>query len=202
MSSKGIFISIEGIDGSGTTTLMGNIEKKLISQGKKVHTTSEPSNGVVGKLIRSILTGETEIQPDSTTLALLFASDRFLHYNYEIKPKLAEGYIVITDRYALSSYAYQSINEDLGWIKTLNSKVPQPNFTIFVELDPHEAMERIIKRGNKLDALEKLDFQKIVNANYISLLKTYSSPLLKLSGTDTPQELQIKAISEITKIIA
>ena len=189
MEIPSAFIAIEGIDGAGTTTLMANLKALLCADGHTVHTTSEPSRGEAGQLIRRLLSPDCEIEADSATLALLFAADRKLHWLAEIEPRLQKGEVVITDRYTLSSLAYQSIGEDGEWVASLNSKVPSPHLLIYVDIDPAVGMARITARGKTLERLEKLELQHTVRQNYLALYAAYDGPKISLSGTLSPAEL-------------
>ena len=130
---KAFFIVLEGIDGSGTTThtkLLGEFLKK---KGFKVHLTREPSSSMIGKLLKEALLDDT-IPPE--TDALLFAADRTLHYKMEIKKKLNESFIVISDRYLESSIVYQSCQSNdisVDWIEEINKFVGYPDITIILD---------------------------------------------------------------------
>ena len=121
-----LFIVLDGIDGSGTTTHSRLLAGFLSLKGLKVHLTHEPSNSEIGKLLRNFLKDD-KIPP--STDALLFAADRDLHYRNEIKMKLEEGYIVISDRYIESSIIYQSCQSEkitIEWVKSLISLQVNP----------------------------------------------------------------------------
>ncbi|GAG91248.1 unnamed protein product [marine sediment metagenome] len=109
MTQKALFIALEGGDAAGTTTHSHLLKGFLESKGFRVFLTQEPSQSKIGILIREFLKNK-EIPP--TTDALLFAADRDFHYKDEIKNKLEEGYIVISDRYIESSIVYQSVQSD------------------------------------------------------------------------------------------
>src|SRR3989442_1021120 len=100
----GRFIVLEGIDGAGTTTQTVELSVALRKDGRKVVVTREPSGRWVGQLIREVLVGQKMFPP--AAVALLFAADRLDHLEREIKPALAGGEDVISDRYLLSSLAY------------------------------------------------------------------------------------------------
>ncbi len=195
------FIAIEGIDGAGTTTLMHNLQDRLTAEGHKVHITSEPSRGEVGLFIRRMLSPDHPLEPDSTTLALLFAADRRLHVLTEIQPALAEGVVVLSDRYILSSMAYQSIGEDPAWVRSLNDRVPLPDLLIYVDIDPDVAMARITARGKTLERLERLDFQRRVRENYLEMLAKWPGASVRFSGEDTPDVLTQQALSCIAPLL-
>ncbi len=153
MSKKGIFIVIEGLDGSGKTTqakfLVKNLEKTY-----KVLLTAEPSLGKIGTFIREDCLYE-EIRLPTEAEALLFAADRIEHMNNEVKPALDDGKLVICDRYIYSSLAYQgSSGLSLDWIKTINARALQPDFSIFIDVSPEKVIERLKRRKSVMETLE------------------------------------------------
>src|SRR5690242_14637174 len=103
---RGMLVALEGIDGSGTSTQMGPLAALVRARGCEVVTTAEPTGGPIGMLLRQAL--RRQLRLDDATLALLFAADRLDHLSHEVEPALARGAVVLTDRYILSSYAYQS----------------------------------------------------------------------------------------------
>jgi dTMP kinase len=139
---RSLFIVLDGIDGSGTSThcklLVGFLNLKCL----KTYLTQEPSSSEVGKLLRIYLKDE---RIPASTDALLFAADRVIHYENEIKTKLEEGYIVISDRYIESSIAYQSSQSDeisIEWVKNLNIFAGEPDLTIILDIDPKISLSR------------------------------------------------------------
>jgi len=159
------FIVIEGIDGAGTTTQMKFLAENLRARGYRCATTAEPTERPIGRLIRSILSGEQRVDP--TTVAYLFASDRNEHLfgSDGIVEQVESGSIVICDRYALSSLAYQGLTcgEDLPL--RLNGSFPAPGLTLLFDIDPEVAIARINSRPQK-EIYETLDFQKQVCGMY------------------------------------
>ncbi|MFX0032960.1 MAG: dTMP kinase [Candidatus Hodarchaeota archaeon] len=137
-----LFIVLDGIDGSGTTTHSKLLYGFLESMGLKVHLTKEPSDSEIGQLIRKNLKNQN-IPP--TTDALMFAADRDLHYRMEIKKYLSKGFIVISDRYIESSIVYQSIQSDeisIDWVKIINKFVGKADLTIILDIDPEISLAR------------------------------------------------------------
>jgi dTMP kinase len=193
----GLFISVEGIDGSGTTTFIKNLEKVLLTKNQKIFTTSEPTNLPVGNLIRQFLKGDGII-PDSYAYALLFAADRRIHFINKILPALTNKKIVITDRYILSSLAYQTIDGDYDWVLSLNSKVPMPHLTIFLDLNIENAQNRITKRGKTRDHMEQFDFQTKVIENYNKILNNYSGDILRIDASASPKIIVEKALKYLS----
>jgi dTMP kinase len=153
MRKKGIFIVIEGLDGSGKTTQAKLLAKKL----RKSHNaicTAEPSRGKTGAFIRKCcLYGEKRLPTEAE--ALLFAADRIEHIHNEVAPALEEGKLVICDRYIYSSLAYQgSAGLSLDWIKTINSRALQPDFSIFIDVPPERVLERLQRKKSVMETLE------------------------------------------------
>ena len=169
MTHKAFFIVLDGGDGTGTSTHSKLLTGFLEYKGFKVHLTQEPSKSEIGKVLRKFLK-DKEIPP--TTDALLFAADRDLHYHNDIKKKLDEGFIVISDRYLESSIIYQSTQSDkisVEWIKLLNKFVGQPDLTIILDVDPKIALAR--KDENQLEKFEDFEFLDKVRNLYLTRAK-------------------------------
>jgi dTMP kinase len=116
MSKKGIFISFEGVDGSGKSTILKMLYKKLLDEGKEVVLTREPggTNNKIAEDIRTLLLNKVEYSFDYRAEALLFAASRAQHVSDFINPSLEEGKIVLCDRYIDSSLVYQGLGRGLG----------------------------------------------------------------------------------------
>ncbi|MHA1489027.1 MAG: dTMP kinase [Promethearchaeota archaeon] len=169
---KPFFIVIDGIDGSGTTTHCRLLTGFLENEGFKVYLTQEPSNSEIGILLRKFLKNK-DIPP--ITDALLFAADRNLHYNNDIKKKLDEGYIVISDRYIESSIVYQSAQSDeisIEWVKNINKFIGWPDVTIILDIDPKISLAR--KTNEDLEKFEKTSFLSKVRNLYLARAKQQS----------------------------
>lgn len=139
------FIALEGIDGSGTTTQAAAVTRALEEAGHRVFQTRQPSQGVIGRLIRQHLAVDAE-PLDPAALALLFAADRLEHLDREIEPALADGQVVVCDRYVLSSWAYQSLDCPLEWVRQINGRARWPDLTILVDVDPAVGLARVSAR--------------------------------------------------------
>src|SRR5204862_347715 len=126
---RGRFIVLEGVDGAGTTTQTRALAAALAARGHIVTTTCQPSDGVIGKLVRSQLRA-TDDPPDPRALALLFAADRLDHIHRVVEPALARGEVVISDRYVASSWIYQGLACDPQWVRTINAHAPWPDLTL------------------------------------------------------------------------
>lgn len=165
-----MFIALEGIDGSGKSTQTRLLGEKLTEAGHKVHTTFEPSDGNVGKMVRSILKGN--IKADNRTIAALFLADRLDHILNEengLLKKLADGYTVITDRYYFSSYAYHGTHMDMNWVIDCNHMCAQllkPDLNIFIDVPPEVSMQRINANRQNTELYETLDNLTSVRTKY------------------------------------
>ncbi|MDR0524416.1 MAG: dTMP kinase [Spirochaetaceae bacterium] len=190
------FVVFEGGDGSGTTTQLGLLRGRFGGAGgPHLHGTFEPTDGSVGKLIRSILTGADSVHPE--TLARLFAADRSEHLYGPggIIERVAQGDLVISDRYILSSLVYQGITCGEKLPGALNADFPLPETMLFFDIDPEIAVRRVEKRGNP-DMYEYLDFQRQVRKQYLSLLPGYADRGVRIAIIDAamPPEQTASAV--------
>ncbi|HKY38574.1 MAG TPA: dTMP kinase [Polyangiaceae bacterium] len=167
----GVFVVVEGIDGSGSTTHTKLLGKALRQRGLKVLETCEPSPGPIGSLIRQVLSRRLFV-PDATgprafawsTMALLFAADRMDHLDSTIVPALRDGTVVVSDRYDLSSLAYQSVTAPTGdkvvpWIRELNAAALRPDITVVIDVPVEVAEERRRSRGGMEEIFESRELQ-------------------------------------------
>ena len=187
-----LFIVLDGIDGSGTTTHSKLLAGFLSLKGLKIYLTQEPSNSEIGKLLRNFLKDD-KIPP--STDALLFAADRDLHYRNEIKMKLEEGYIVISDRYIESSIIYQSCQSEkitIEWVKSLNKFAGKPDLTIILDIDPKMSLAR--KNQRDLEKFEDTSFLEKVRKLYITRAKEEGYVII---NTDDIIELVQEKIQQI-----
>lgn len=154
MSTRGRFIVIEGLDGAGTTTQTRLLAAALTARGRRVVTTGEPTRGPLGAVIRQVI--EKRFTLDPRALALAFAADRLDHYHNPVNgigPAIEAGCDVISDRYALSSLAYQGLTCDRQWLLTINGHAPAPDFMFFLHVPPAEAWRRVNARSAAEDEL-------------------------------------------------
>lgn len=172
---------MEGIDGSGVTTQARLLQQKLedtlplvkediaAKNGPHTHLTKEPTDGPAGGQIRVALSERLELDPE--TLALFFATDRRDHVEQEIRPMLNDGYIVITDRYYLSSYAYQldGVEGDLSWLQEINKKCITPDLTILLDVDFETSDRRRKKDRLRKELFENKETLERVRNNYIEI---------------------------------
>lgn len=144
---KGKFIVLEGIDGSGKSSQIGPLVKRLEELGVPCRETREPTGGPVGSLIRQIFTGR--VTADNRVIAALYAADRIDHLVNEVDGLCAaidQGITVVSDRYYFSSYAYHSVDMDMEWVIQANSisaQLLRPTLTVFLDVPVETALERI-----------------------------------------------------------
>lgn len=173
---SGFLVALEGIDGSGTTTQIERLTRRIGSQLNQpawnrvaaVYATREPSTGTIGRLLREVLGGARDLDP--ATVALLFAADRLDHWCSEVEPHLRRGELVLSDRYVYSSLAYQSTMLDERWVFAINARAPEPDLTIYLRIDPERAEARRALRATSPEIYERRDVQQAVAQRYDDLL--------------------------------
>ena len=175
---SGRFIVLEGIDGAGTTTQSALLVERLRRETPKtpVKITREPSDGPIGSLVRQVLTGRIIVPggraPGWATMALLFAADRMDHVESDIEPFLAQGGVIVSDRYDASSLAYQSVSSGRGgekaveWIRELNKHALRPDLTIVLDLPSEIAAVRREVRGEAAQLYEQNEVQRALAEFY------------------------------------
>lgn len=158
---RGRFFALEGIDGSGKSTQLNLLASRLEEAGVPCLTTREPTDGPIGQLLRQVLT--RQVTCDSRVAAPLFAADRLDHIlNTEtgILQALDRGITVLSDRYCFSSYAYQSVDLPLEQVLAINRPcvdLLRPTATLFIDVDPELALERIVQNRAGTELFETKD---------------------------------------------
>lgn len=203
-----LFITFEGPEGSGKSSVIKEITSRLQSEGYEVVLTREPGGTPISEQIRNIILDSNNTMMDPRTEALLYAASRRQHLVEKIWPAIKKGKIVICDRYLDSSLAYQGYARGLGVqdILNVNSYATEgtfPDLTLLLDLDPQIGLDRIAsnkaREVNRLDK-EKLSFHQAVRNGYLSLSKEYkdryeiidaSQPLEKVI-TDTYNAIKKK----------
>ena len=204
---RGIFIAIEGLDGSGGTTQTKLLEQWLIEHGDwpEVCRTWEPSAGPVGLFIREALKLENADKLGDNDLPYLFAADRRDHLDREILPTLQRRGAVITDRYYHSSLAYQSLTVGLATVAGLNASFRSPDLTIFLDLPAEVCLERILARGGALERFETLDRLCAIQDAYDSVLvhcKTRGERILRLDASGSVEQIHAMVVAAVERLVA
>ena len=183
---NGLFISFEGGEGSGKSSVITVVKEKLEALGHKVEITREPGGVNVSEQIRNVILA-VDNQMSKETEALLYAASRVEHLYAKVLPLLQEGYIVLSDRYLDSSLAYQGYARGIGIEKVLEinmfAREYLPKVTYFFDVTPEVGLARIQGR-NKIDRLdlEEFDFHQKVYDGYLEVCKLYPERIKKING--------------------
>jgi len=195
---RGRFIVFEGLDGCGTTTQINLLEEYLKKRGIKVLITKEPTNNIIGGLIRGNLTKGWRATPEC--LQLLFAADRAYHLEYEIKPALKKRGVVLCDRYVLSSLAYGGLSIDIDWLKEINKNFLIPDLVIFIDASPKECIKRLKKTRFSLELFEEGSKLEKVRENYYQTIKKYDR-VKRINGDNPISDVFRDIKREIDKVL-
>lgn len=192
---RGKFIVFEGLDGSGQSTQINLLERYLKQGGHKVHLTTEPTNNIIGGLIKGILTNHWKLS--NAGIQLLYCADRAHHLESEIYPALESGHTVISSRYFFSTIAFGSLNNDISWLECLNQNFPVPDFTFFLKVPPKECIRRINGSRFRKEFFEKEKKFKKVFETYLKISndKKYKN-FYTINGEQAPEAV----LSDIIKI--
>lgn len=201
-----MFISFEGIDGVGKSTQADLLEAHLVGLSREVVRTLEPGGSELGRDIRKLLLHSGHV--DARAEALLYAADRAHHVATVIRPALAEGKVVITDRYLDSSVAYQGAGRILGAteVRDLSIWAIQgllPALTVLLDLDAASAVARRAKTGDAPDRLEreKVEFFEAVRACYLDLAAAEPERFLVVDARLTVDEIQSKIRARVDELL-
>jgi dTMP kinase len=192
-----MFITFEGPDGSGKTTQISPLSDYLIQKGYSVLITREPGGTVIGDQIRQVLSDlkNTGMHPRSETL--LFLAARAQLVEQVIKPNLEKGFIVLCDRYADSTMAYQGYGHqnDLGQIKNLINFATgglTPDLTLLFDMDVEEGLQRKAhgSEWNRLDAYN-LEFHQRVRQGYQIMVESEPERWVKIEAGQSPEKIRV-----------
>lgn len=181
MKHKGQFITFEGPEGAGKTTVISTLSDRLESEGRQVVLTREPGGIRIAEQIRTIILDNDNIEMDAKTEALLYAAARRQHLIEKVIPALNAGAIVLCDRFIDSSLAYQGYARGLGidqvlLINQFAIENTMPDLTIFFDINPEEGLARIMNNSsrekNRLDK-ESVAFHEGVYDGYKELIQRY-----------------------------
>ena len=203
-SVSGVLITLEGVEGSGKTTQMMRLERWLRRQGRKVEHTREPDGTRLGVAVRALFK-RPGVQPRPLVEVFLFMAARQQHVTEKIRPWLDRGRIVLSDRYADATVAYQGYGRgvDLDLIRELNARATSgvmPDLTLLFDLDPAEGMRRVRTRDRRLDNFEReaLAFHRKVRRGYLDILRAEPKRVRLIRAGAPPDvvEAEVRAIVE------
>ena len=203
----GKFIAFEGSDGSGKTTILNNVEKFLIENNIDFIITREPGGTKISEEIREILLSNDNSEMSARTEALLYSASRAQHVDELIIPNLQKSKLVISDRYVLSSLAYQGFGRELGYdkVKEINDFATDnlsPDYTFFFNVDPITVLKR--KRNNFVtDRLENESnsYHNKVYNGYQEILKRNKDNLIIIDASKSIEEVTEQTISKLKSIL-
>lgn len=206
MEQKPYFITIEGIEGVGKTTLAHVVSEYLLDKGYHNELTREPGGTNTAEVIRTLLKDPEHVIDPHTELLLMFAS-RSHHITHFIEPKLKQGVSIISDRFVDASYAYQGGGRGVGLehIKYLDQLVCAaltPDITILVTCPADIAMQRVISRAEAIDRIEqeRIEFFERAQEAYLSLAD--NARYIVLDGSQALADVKAALIAELDKRFA
>ncbi|MFB9993633.1 dTMP kinase [Deinococcus oregonensis] len=194
--SRGLFITFEGPEGAGKTTQIARLVERLQDTGIAHIVTREPGGTPLGTRVRQVVLLEPDLQVDPLPEFLLYSASRAQLVERVIRPALERGEVVVCDRYADSSLAYQGAGRglDAGLLTQITHAATgglQPDLTFLLDLDPAVGLARAATRGEP-DRLERADlgFHQRVRAGFLALAQQEPKRFCVLDGTDSPDELE------------
>ncbi|WP_419875944.1 dTMP kinase [Candidatus Pristimantibacillus sp. PTI5] len=202
---KGVFITIEGGEGAGKSTLIEQLSNKMLQRGKMVTTTREPGGIPIAEQIRNVILDREHVAMDARTEALLYAAARRQHLVEKVAPALEQGQMVICDRFVDSSLAYQGHARGLGMdeVWAINQFAIQdlmPDLTIYMDVSPEVGLRRISQAAereiNRLD-LEKHSFHEKVREGYLQLLQQNPVRMMRIDAEQSPEKVFHDVLSAI-----
>ena len=207
---KGIFISIEGPDGSGKSTQIENIKRFFAEKNMETIYTREPGGTTIGERIREILLDKSCSEMDYMTEAMLYAASRAQHVAQVIKPALADGKVVVCDRFVDSSIAYQGFGRNLGdAVRIINEYAVagcMPDITFLLKVDPGVGKGRVKTRAaegqaeDRLDA-EKFAFHEEVYRGYLSLEEQYPHRIVGIDANRGIEEIREDILQKLEAVL-
>lgn len=206
--SRGIFISFEGIEGSGKTTQARLLYNYLYKKGLNPVLTEEPGGTDIGREIRKILLSPGHFNIHPVTELLLYNASRSQHVNEIILPAIKSGRIVITDRFSDSTYAYQGqgrgLNRDIiNRIDEISTGGIRPDITILIDVDVNVGLMRN-RKANKVDRieLEEIQFHRRVRDGYLEIARQEPDRIKIIDGSKEIEEIHREVIAEMESILS
>jgi len=202
---KGMFITFEGGDGAGKSTVINKVYEELVEKNLSCMITREPGGIDIAEQIREVILNVKNTKMDARTEALLYAAARRQHLSEKVIPALEEGKIVLCDRFLHSSLAYQGYARGLGIeevyeINKFAIDSYMPDLVILFDIEPKLGLERINKnKGREINRLDKenMDFHDKVREGYSILMEKYNHNIVKVDASGAVDEVYL----EVSKII-
>jgi dTMP kinase len=202
----GLFVVFEGGEGAGKSTQVRLLAAALRRAGRDVVVTREPGATVAGAQIRRLLLDGGMLSPRSE--ALLYAADRAHHVATVVRPALARGAVVVSDRYVDSSLAYQGAGrtlpvQDVAWLSSWATGGLKPDLTVLLDLDPAVGLARANARGDRLDRLESesLAFHERVRFAFLDIAAADSGRYLVLDAEREPAQVAAVVLERVVDLL-
>ena len=199
MKSKGFFITFEGIEGSGKTTQAKLLRDYLRSRNIRLLLTREPGGSEISEKIREILINPKNTEMEAKTECLLYAASRAQHVDQTILPAIADGKIIISDRFADATLAYQGYGRKLPIevLRQLNKFATgglTPDLTLLLNLPAEIGLARARKRRHKLDRFEQeaIDFHRRVHDGYLEIARQFCGRIKIIDASDSIEVIHAK----------
>jgi dTMP kinase len=207
VADRGLFISIEGIDGVGKSTQMALLEQFLQERGRTVIRTFEPGGTELGQEIRHLLLHRKgDVAPRAE--ALLYAADRAHHVATKVRPALSRGEVVLTDRYLDSSVAYQGVGraldaEEVRAISMFAVEDLLPDLTILLDLPAAQALARRAQTGTEPDRLEreKVEFFEAVRQAFLAMAAAEPERWIVIDASATVEQMQAQIRARVEALV-
>ncbi|MCC5804257.1 dTMP kinase [Rossellomorea vietnamensis] len=204
--TRGLFITVEGPEGAGKSTILSELYQQLLQDGLDVVQTREPGGISIAEQIREVILNTKNTEMDKRTEALLYAAARRQHLVEKVIPALEAGRIVICDRFIDSSLAYQGNARGIGMEEVMDINQfaiedKMPDLTLYFDIDPEEGLKRIAKHNgrevNRLD-LESVEFHTRVREGYQKLIKQYPDRIQVIDASKSKEAVFADAYEIVT----
>ncbi|MGC8851232.1 MAG: dTMP kinase [Candidatus Micrarchaeia archaeon] len=210
MPEKGVFIVVEGIDGSGKGFITSRLQEYVMNRSKKydhVLVTREPTHGRFGQRIREILRSEKDPYAGARQCLELYVNDRREHLRNHIEPALAKGYVVLCDRYKYSTIAFQQAQGiPLAELMASQQSMRSPDLVLLLDLPAKIGLERVREREGKEgnEKFEQLEFAEKVRQNYLDVARLFpTEKIFVVDASKTREEVwaQVKKIVDDSGVL-
>lgn len=207
--SAGLFVVFEGGEGAGKSTQLALLAARLRDQGRDVVVTREPGATGIGERIRSLLLGQPGSEvPSPRAEALLYAADRAHHVATVVRPALARGAVVVSDRYIDSSLAYQGAGrtlpvDEVSWLSSWATGGLKPDLVVLLDIDPHTGLSRVAVRSGATDHLEaeSVSFHERVRYAFLDLAAADPKHYLVLDAARPADEIADEVARRVTELL-
>ncbi|HXG02061.1 MAG TPA: dTMP kinase [Candidatus Binatia bacterium] len=204
-TGRGVLITFEGVEGSGKTTQMGRLARRLAREGYRVACTAEPDGTALGAAVRRLF-ADPRLRPRPLGEVFLFMAARQQHVTEKIRPWLERGRVVLCDRYTDATVAYQGYGRgvDVELIRELNARATGglvPDLTLLFDLPPAEGLRRIGRR--RLDRFEREGpaFHRRVRRGYLEILRAEPKRVRLIDAAAAPAEVEARVTALVLEFL-